>query len=154
MRLRRGTLLLNVFLVVGGFGTAQDAAAQEVSACSKVEFESVVDDAAAALRDLNNKNRPAFQDQLRKLKDKRGWTNDQFLVEAAPYVKDDQIEVYDTATNDLLAKISTMGEEGATANVPDCAMLQELRGQMTTLIATQADKWSYMFKKLSTELEK
>lgn len=154
MRLRRGTLLLNVFLVVGGFGTAQGAAAQEVSACSKVEFESVVDDAAAALRDLNNKNRPAFQDQLRKLKDKRGWTNDQFLVEAAPYVKDDQIEVYDTATNDLLAKISTMGEEGATANVPDCAMLQELRGQMTTLIATQADKWSYMFKKLSTELEK
>lgn len=154
MRLRRGTLLLNVFLVVGGFGTAWDAGAQEASSCSKVEFESVVDDAAAALRDLNNKNRPAFQDQLRKLKDKRGWTNDQFLVEAAPYVKDDQIEVYDTATNDLLAKISTMGEEGATANVPDCAMLQELRGQMTTLIATQADKWSYMFKKLSSELEK
>ncbi|MFA5949778.1 MAG: hypothetical protein WC807_05795 [Hyphomicrobium sp.] len=130
--------------------TAQDAAA----ACAKAEFESVVDEAAAALRDLNNKNRPEFQDQLRKLKEKRAWTNDQFLIEAAPYVKDDQIEIFDGTTNELLDKISSMGQEGATAKVPDCAMLSELRGHMNVLISTQTEKWSYMFKKLESELAK
>src|ERR1700730_8105308 len=45
--------------------------------CAKADFEAVVDDAAAALRDLNLKNKPNFQEKLRQLKDKRGWSHDQ-----------------------------------------------------------------------------
>ena len=128
------------------------ALAQGAASCAKTEFEDVVDGAAAALRDLNNKNRPEFQEKLRQLKEKRGWDNDQFLKEAAPYVKDDQIDVFDEKSNDLLAKISTMGQEGSTAQTPDCAMLSELKGQMGVLVETQTAKWSYMFKKLDDEL--
>ena len=130
------------------------AYAQEVTACARAEFESVVDDAADALRELNNNNRPSFQDKLRALKEKRGWSNDQFLVEAAPYVKDEQIDVFDEKTNDLLAKISAMGQEGSTAKVPDCTVLADLRGLMAVLITTQTEKWAYMFQKLETELAK
>jgi len=147
------SLALSAALLVA-CGLSDRVSAEDAAACAKAEFESVVDEAAAALRDLNNKNRPEFQDQLRKLKEKRAWTNDQFLIEAAPYVKDDQIEIFDGATNDLLAKISSMGQEGATAKVPDCAMLSELRGHMTVLISTQTEKWTYMFKKLEAELAK
>ncbi|MCC7250676.1 hypothetical protein [Hyphomicrobium sp.] len=130
------------------------AAPPEPATCTKVEFESAVDHAAESLRDLNNKNRPEFQAKLRQLKEKRGWNDNQFLKEAAPFVKDNEITVYDTKTNELLASISSMGQEGASAAEPNCSMLAELRGLMQVLIDTQASKWSYMFKKLDTELTK
>lgn len=123
-------------------------------ACQRVDFEAVVDEAAAALRDLNLKNRPTFQDKLRGLKDKRSWNHDQFMKEAAPFVLDDKIAEYDQTSNDLLAAISTMGQEGAEASTPDCALLAELRTRMKTLVDTQTAKWSYMFGKLDAELAK
>ncbi len=50
------------------------AVAQE---CRRSDFVEVVDAAAAALRTLNARNRPDFQNRLRQLKDKRGWSQDQ-----------------------------------------------------------------------------
>src|SRR5262249_4207210 len=151
---RRIRLRLSVTLLAGLVAAACPAGAQEAASCAKAEFEGAVDEAAASLRDLNNKNRPEFQDRLRKLKDKRRWDNDQFLKEAAPFVKDDAIEVFDSRTNDLLAEISSMGQEGASAKVPDCDVLAKLRTQMTLLVDTQVAKWAYMFKKLDDELAK
>ena len=123
-------------------------------ACSKSDFEAVVDEAAGSLRDLNAKNKPAFQEQLRTLKDKRGWTHDQFMKEAAPYVRDDKIAVFDQSTEELLSAISSMGQEGAAAASPDCALLLELRARMTVLVETQTSKWTYMFEKIGGELAK
>jgi hypothetical protein len=134
---------------------AAPVSAQEpTQACDKTQFETVVDDAAAALRDLNAKNKPAFQDKLRQLKDKRGWDQDQFLKEAAPFVKDTEIEVFDKKSNELLATISTMGQEGSEAKTPDCAMLSELHAHMNVLVETQTAKWTYMFGKLDAELSR
>jgi hypothetical protein len=138
--------------------TDSDPAAAPESAvpatCAKAEFESAVDHAAESLRDLNNKNRPDFQAKLRQLKEKRGWNDNQFMKEAAPFVKDDKISEFDTKTNELLASISSMGQEGANASEPNCAVLAELRGLMQVLIETQGSKWSYMFQKLDTEIAK
>lgn len=135
---------------------AQDApsAAAVPETCSKSEFESAVDHAAESLRDLNNKNRPEFQGKLRQLKEKRGWNDNQFLKEAEPFVRDEQITIFDGKTNELLASISSLGQEGANAAEPNCNMLGELRGKMQVLIDTQTEKWTYMFKKLDTELTK
>ncbi len=58
--------LLATATLVGG--------ARLAAACKRADFEAVVDEAAAVLRDLNLKNKPAFQDKLRQLKDKRGWS--------------------------------------------------------------------------------
>lgn len=122
--------------------------------CARTEFEAVVDQAAAALRDLNNKNRPPFQEKLRNLKGKRGWSHDEFMKAAAPFVKDEQIDVFDQASGELLETIATMGQEGAEAELPDCARLEELRGHMAKLVETQSAKWDYMFGKLDGELSK
>ena len=122
--------------------------------CTKSEFESAVDEAAEKLRELNNTHRPTFQAKLRQLKDKRAWNNDQFLKEAAPFVKDDQITVFDDKSNELLASISSMGQEGANASEPNCKMLADLRSLMGVLVETQGAKWTYMFQKLDTELAK
>jgi hypothetical protein len=120
--------------------------------CAKVDFEAVVDDAAGALRDLNMQNKPAFQEKLRQLKDKRGWSHDAFLKEAAPFVRDDKIAVYDQDSERLLTDISTLGQEGADAATPDCALLADLKARMQTLVDTQTAKWTYMFSKLDAAL--
>ena len=120
--------------------------------CAKADFEAVVDDAAGALRDLNLQNKPAFQEKLRQLKDKRGWSHDAFLKEAAPFVRDDKIAVYDQESERLLTDISTLGQEGADAPTPDCALLADLKTRMQTLVDTQTAKWTYMFSKLDAAL--
>ncbi|MGL4396189.1 MAG: hypothetical protein ACRCS9_06605 [Hyphomicrobium sp.] len=112
----------------------------------------MVEEAAGALRTLNAQNKPAFQDKLRQLKTKRGWSHDQFLEAAAPFVRDDKIGEFDLKTDELLSAISSMGQEGAAAKSPDCALLLELRARMTVLVETQTEKWRYMFGKLDTEL--
>lgn len=143
-------LLLSCCLILAGIASA---GAQSAS-CSKAEFEAVVDSAAAALRDLNHKNRPLFQEKLRELKTKRAWTDDQFLKEAAPLVKDDKTDALDQASSTLLAKITSMGAEGAQAKTPDCALMSELNGYMQQLVSAQTEKWTYLFDKLSSEMAK
>jgi hypothetical protein len=113
----------------------------------------VVDDAAGALRDLNLENKPAFQEKLRHLKEKRGWSHEAFLKEAAPFVRDDKIAVFDQESERLLTDISTLGQEGADAPTPDCALLADLKSRMQTLVSTQTEKWTYMFQKLDAALQ-
>lgn len=120
--------------------------------CAKADFEAVVDEAAGSLRDLNMQNKPAFQEKLRQLKDKRGWSHDEFLKEAAPFVRDDKIAVFDQQSEQLLNDISTLGQEGADAATPDCGLLAELRTRMKTLVEAQTAKWTYMFEKLDAAL--
>jgi hypothetical protein len=137
-----------VVAVAGSGARAQDAS------CTKSDFEAVVEQAAGALRDLNNKNKPLFQEKLRTLKDKRGWTHEQFMQEAAPFVRDDKIEAFDRSTEELLSAIASMGQEGAAAKTPDCALMIELRARMKILVDTQTARWAYMFEKIETELWK
>lgn len=122
------------------------------AACTKVDFETVVDQSAGALRDLNIQNRPRFQEKLRALRTKKNWTEDQFLKEAVPYVKDNAIDSFDRKTNELLNKIASMGDEGSASATPDCGLYQVLRGHMDQLLNTQNAKWAYMFQKIDAEL--
>jgi hypothetical protein len=121
--------------------------------CSKADFEGVVDEAAGALRKLNQLNTPPFQGKLRQLKEKRGWSHDQFLKEAAPLVRDDTIAGFDQKSEEFLARITSGGQSGAS-EAPDCALLTELRATMKVLVETQQAKWAYMFAKIDQELAK
>ena len=130
-----------------------DAAAQG-SGCTRMQFEAAVSDAAGALRDLNAQNRPPFQTRLRALKDKRGWTHDQFMREAAPLVQDAKIAQFDKESSEYLEKIQTMGAEGASAKEPDCARLTDVKTHMQALVASQQAKWKYMLDRIDQELAK
>lgn len=138
----------------GAQGKPQETrpASEQEAPCGKADFEAVVEEAASTLRDLNAKNRPAFQEKLRLLKEKRGWSHDQFMREAAPFVRDEKIAVFEQQTQELLDAIASMGQEGASAKKPDCALMLELRARMTALVTTQTGKWGYMFNKIETEL--
>jgi hypothetical protein len=141
-------------LAVVGLQAATVGAAAQGPACSRIEFEAAVNDAAGALRDLNAQNRPTFQARLRALKDKRGWSQDQFLKEASPLVQDEKSAEYDRQSADDLARIQSMGAEGAAAKEPDCTQLEQLRAHMQSLVASQKAKWQYMLEKIELELAK
>ncbi|MGE0700290.1 MAG: hypothetical protein AB7O57_14430 [Hyphomicrobiaceae bacterium] len=139
--------LLTLAMVVG-LG-AVDAPAQ---GCTRADFETAVTEAAQALRDLNQANKPAFQAKLRQLKTKRGWSHDQFLAEAAPIVQDQRIAAYDEKSAAFLERIERLGAEGTSAASPDCARLLEVRQSMTSLVTVQKEKWAYMFERIGAEL--
>src|SRR5215813_13255528 len=103
--MRRG--LVGLITLLMALASPLQAVAE--AACSRADFEAVVDEAAAALTTLNHENTPQFQARLRQLKDKRGWSHEQFLVEAAPFVRDDAIASFDQKSEDFLARITHGG---------------------------------------------
>ncbi len=146
MGLRLGMQFAAVWLWLGSVSN--------VAACGKADFEVVVGAAAASLRELNGTMRPSFEDKLKALKQKRAWTQDQFLVEAIPLVQDEQISTFDDESTDILKRIESLGSEGARASIPDCGQLVAVREHMKALVDVQRAKWAYMFEKLDRELAK
>ncbi len=142
--LGRVTLAAALWAAIASPGTA--------GSCTRGDFETAVSEAAQALRELNQVNKPTFQAKLRQLKAKRGWSYDQFLAEAAPIVQDRKIADYDDEAAGFLARIEQLGAEGTSAAAPDCSRLAEVRQSMTSLVAVQKAKWAYMFERIGAEL--
>jgi hypothetical protein len=131
------------------------AAAPAAAACAKADFEAVVNAAGAALRDLTQQNTPVFQGKLRQLKDKRSWSNDDFLKQAEPLVRDETIAGYDKKSEELVARITGGGGQSeAESAQPDCALLTGLQADLKLLVETQQAKWTHMFGKIDRELAK
>jgi hypothetical protein len=145
--MRAGFVVLAALLMASADGGAQ-------TKCSKGDFEAVVDDAGSALRALAQENTPPFQAKLRQLKGKRGWSDEQFLAEAEPLVRDDTISGFDRTSDALLSRITSAGQSGPAGEAPDCALLTGLRATMASLVETQKAKWAYMFEKINKELRK
>ena len=143
-------LTVSVMALAGAVMLAAAAQAQ----CKRQSFLTVVDEAAAKLRSLNQENKPAFQSRLRALKERRGWDHATFLKKAKPFVRDEQISAYDTQSQRLLVKISQLGDAGGAASEPDCAMLSTLREAMAQMVDIQTKKWAYMFARVDAALKR
>ena len=150
MRLHWTLLALAVTGAAACVLPADRLVAEEI--CKRDDFEGVVAGAAKALRDLNQRNKPAFQARLRELRDKRGWSPDDLMTQGAAYVQDAQITEFDDRSNGVLESIQRIGAEGQASQTPSCKALGEMRGLMTSLVAIQNEKWAYMFGKIEKEL--
>ena len=115
----RDVMAALVLVALAGFVVANGEAMAQT--CTKADFEAVVGTASSTLRDMTARNTPTFQEKLRNLKDKRKWTYEQFVTEAAPLVADDKIADFDARSVEFLTKINALGSEGAGGAKPDCA---------------------------------
>ena len=140
-----------VLLALAGTG---QAALSQGAACAKADFEAVVNAAGAALRDLAQQNTPQFQAKLRELKDKRSWSNDEFLKQAEPLVRDETIAGYDKKSEELVTRITGGGGRSEAEPAPDCALLTGLQADLKLLVETQQAKWTHMLAKVEKELAK
>lgn len=141
-----GVRVVAVMLVAGLVLAPGAAVAQP---CARADFEGVVDQASAKLRDLTQANTDAFQAKLRQ---KRGWSQEQLMAEGARFVRDETIARYDEQSADLLARINQGGDGGGKS--ADCKMLEELRGTMARLVELQQAKWRHMIGGVEAELAK
>jgi len=148
---RTGATALLLASVAGSVAFAAGAAPET---CSRADFEAVVGAAADALRNLTQQNSPTFQAKLRALKDKRGWSTDQFMAEGARFVQDDRIAEFEDKSGNLLARINGTGSDAGPQKSIDCAQLPELKANMAALVEIQTAKWSYMFSNINAELAK
>jgi hypothetical protein len=142
-------------VVLTTMGLAQSAPGPSAaSACDRADFEAVVAGAGDRLRTLTQQNSPNFQGKLRALKDKRGWSHDQFLAEGTRFVRDEKIAEFEEKSGQLLARINDI--DGATSGQQgnDCSKLAELKAHMSSLVDIQTAKWSYMFTNIEAELAK
>ena len=150
-----GTIVLMALACDGATAqTAQTAQTTPTAAktCARADFESVVASASDALRSITQQNSPAFQAKLRALKDKRGWSHDQFMAEGARFVRDDKITAFDDKSGDLLARINDAGGGGAGEAKANCSQLADLKANMAALVEIQTAKWTYMFANIDVEL--
>jgi hypothetical protein len=159
--MRAHTCAVVVLLLVSSLGPMLGASRAALSqaapagTCARGDFEAVVNAAGAALRDLAQQNTPVFQAKLRQLKDKRSWSNDEFLKQAEPLVRDEKIAGYDKKSEELVARITGGGIQGeAPAAGPDCALLTGLQADLKLLVETQQAKWTHMLARVDQELAK
>lgn len=145
----QATLSTALALALAGALVTMPAAAQP---CSRADFESVVDQASGLLRDLVQRNTAEFQGKLRALRQKRGWSQEQFVKEGARFVQDEKIAEFDEQSARLLAKINQGGDSGG--KTPDCAVLGELRATMKSLVEVQEAKWRHMNDEIDAEMAK
>jgi hypothetical protein len=145
---------LSAVVVLLALAGAGGTALSQGAACAKADFEAVVNAAGAALRDLTQQNTPVFQAKLRELKDKRSWSNDEFMKQAEPLVRDETIAGFDKKSEELVTRITGGGGRSEAEPAPDCTLLAGLQGDLKLLVETQQAKWTHMLAKVEKELAK
>ncbi len=147
-------------LILSGF--AGGAAASE---CGQDAFSAAVADARAALERLSAEHRGSFQQKLMTIKQREGWSDEDYRANARPLVQDERIAAFDARNEELLAQVPAIGRQarsvaslaGAAPSVEPsadrrCAMLEELRAVMDGVVANARAKWAYMQGKADAAL--
>lgn len=123
---------------------AQTASAEP---CSRDSFAKIVNESGAALRRLSAESQPKMQAGFRRLKDKNGWRQDDYIDKATALVTDERSEALDRKAADLLARLDRLAEDAP--NSPDsCAKLAELQATALELQATVRAKTDYVMARL------
>jgi hypothetical protein len=115
--------------------------------CSRDSFAKIVNESGAALRRLSAETQPKMQAGFRRLKDKNGWREDEYIDKATALVTDERSEALDQKATDLLARLDRLAEDAP--NSPDsCAKLSELQATALELQATVRAKTDYVLARL------
>jgi hypothetical protein len=115
--------------------------------CSRDSFAKIVNDSGAALRRLSAESQPKMQAGFRRLKDKNGWREDEYIDKATALVTDERSKGLDRKATDLLARLDRLAEDAP--NSPDsCAKLAELQATALELQATVRAKTDYVLARL------
>ncbi len=132
-----------------GFGTI--AAAPAAPGCTAADFGAVVDQTAAALRDLNVDGAKRFQAKLASLRDRTDLTQEQIEVRVAS-LQDEKIEEFNREIELFV------GEMDVLSRTPNdqvtCAKLDELKRVRDRLLTVMGQKSGYMLARADVLLDK
>lgn len=106
--------------------------------CSPDDFARAVDRAGAALREFNAENGPKVTAAVKKLQQKRGWSDKELEDRAIQFLHTPRIAELDEKANELLSKIDMLGEVNEKSL--DCSKLPVLEEAGRELLATMKVK--------------
>ncbi len=147
IRPQRARFVLAACLAAGALLCGPRTAAAEP--CTRDSFAKIVNESGAALRRLSAESQPKMQAGFRRLKDKNGWREDEYIDKATALVTDERSESLDRKATDLLARLDRLAEDAP--NSPDsCAKLSELQATALELQATVRAKTDYVLARLDS----
>ncbi|HRY06689.1 MAG TPA: EipA family protein [Hyphomicrobiaceae bacterium] len=106
--------------------------------CTPDDFARAVDQAGASLRQFNAENGPKVTAAVKKLQEKRGWSDKTLEEKAIEYLHTPRIAALDEKANELLSKIDTLGEVDEKSL--DCSRLPALKDAGRELLAIMKEK--------------
>jgi hypothetical protein len=119
--------------------------------CTAEDFAAAVDRSGASLRDFNGKAMPKVQDKLKLLKDRKGWSDADFIENSMHALRDDRSAQLDAEAEGLLVKIDELGRPPEGAPI-DCGKLAEIDLTTAKLLQVMKAKSDYTLAKLDAEL--
>lgn len=154
MRFRTGLAILFLFPAA--------ALAEPSGKCDQAAFAAVVGEASAQLNAMNSQGKADFQRKLQLLKQQRGWSDDEFIAAATPFVQNSEVAAFDQGNKRLLENVAQLGTPApmtasltglsARSQGNHCAMLEKLRGLMVKLVDNTQAKWSNMIGQVDVAL--
>jgi hypothetical protein len=115
--------------------------------CSRDAFAKVVNDSGAALRRLSAESQPKLQAAFRRLKDKNGWREEDYLDKANAFAVDAHSEGLDQKATELLVRLDRLAEDQPNA-ADSCSRLAELEATALELQATVRAKTEYVMARV------
>jgi len=136
---RRGIWLA---LVAGMVAIAAPSGRAADRSCTRGDIADAIDRTGEILRKINADTFPALQAKMRQLKEIKGWSEADYQEQAAMLLQDTRTEQLDVQSNDLLARIDSIGVERVEGAVA-CQRLDELEAITTELSVVMRTKASY-----------
>jgi hypothetical protein len=119
--------------------------------CMADDFGAAVDSAGASLRAYNLEAAPKLQARIKALAAKKGWSEHDAEDNAIASLQDERIGKLDATSNELLAKIDTLGRSEPGQSI-DCAKLDDLKTAGIELLAVMKAKSTYLISKIDAEV--
>jgi hypothetical protein len=141
---RRGGWLL---VVAGMIAFAAPSTWAADRSCTRGDIADAIDRTGESLRKINSDTFPALQAKMRQLRDLKRWSEADYQEQAAMLLQDARTEQLDVQSNDLLARIDSIGVE-RVEGVVACQRLDELEAITSELSVVMRTKASYATARL------
>ncbi len=114
--------------------------------CDQTQLAAAVDASGEKLRQITNATQPAVKAKLLKLKQAKGWSDQEYEEKGYAALEDERTAKLDVAANELLSRLDRIGDSGSSP--PDCARIAEIEAVSIELQATVKAKSQYVLTRL------
>jgi hypothetical protein len=130
-------------LVAALLGTSPPVGAQS---CTYAAVRKIVDDTGRVLRNIHQESQSRLDAGFRKLRQQRGWSEQDYLEKANQALADERSEAFDAKAGELLTRLDQLAEAAEAST--DCAKNAQIEAMALELQATVREKTRYMLVRL------
>ena len=143
---------LSVFtLIIASYAPlqAETHALNGLSQCSKQALIYSVETASKKLRNMKAAYQANLKKELEILKQLKGWTNREFLLNVNNLIDNEKLRMFDTQNKNYIFSINSLNT--TSKNITnDCEILEKLNDRLQSIIENTDKKWNFMLSQIRT----